>query len=235
MTGLEFVVFAVRRARKLAMHTQTTRNKNTQSCVLLFDLCVCSAAFDKRGSGEAGFYIPHASGTGALTVTVCWTYGVGDGVGTSFGTIVGAGVGSAVGRAGAVGRAVGAGERVGVGSAVVRAVGAGEGTIVGSGDSDAMAVWEGEGRGSATRRHCCVVRQSVTPIFFFQIWFLPRLLSYHATLSSLKEAESTSTSPSPSISMAKTDFAPSADVVMMWVVKPPPTPSWFSYHAIVSS
>ena len=61
VTGLEFVVYAVRRARKLAMHTQTTRNKNTQSCVLLFDLCVCSAAFDKRGSGAAGFHIPHAS------------------------------------------------------------------------------------------------------------------------------------------------------------------------------
>ena len=40
VTGLEFVVFAVRRGRRLAMHTQTTRNKNTQSCVLLCDLWI---------------------------------------------------------------------------------------------------------------------------------------------------------------------------------------------------
>ena len=38
--------------------------------------------------------------------------------------------------------------------------------------------------------------------------------SYHATVSSLWDAESASTSPSPSTSIAKTDRASSASVVM---------------------
>ena len=49
------------------------------------------------------------------------------------------------------------------------------------------------------------------------------------------EAESTSVSPSPSISMANTENAPFADVVITCVLKLPPLPSRFSYHAIVSS
>ena len=57
--------------------------------------------------------------------------------------------------------------------------------------------------------------------------------SYHATVSSLMDADSASTSPSPSTSIAKTDFASIASVVMMRSMK-----DWdpsFSYHAIVSS
>ena len=57
--------------------------------------------------------------------------------------------------------------------------------------------------------------------------------SYHATVSSFVDAESASTSPSPSTSIAKTDLAPSASVVMTRLVK-----DWepsFSYHATVLS
>ena len=57
--------------------------------------------------------------------------------------------------------------------------------------------------------------------------------SYHATVSSLPDADSASTSPSPSTSIAKTERAPSAAFVMTRSVK-----DWepsFSYHATVSS
>ena len=56
--------------------------------------------------------------------------------------------------------------------------------------------------------------------------------SYHATVSSFLDADSASTSPSPSTSIAKTDWAPSAESVMMRSVKDS-EPS-FSYHATVS-
>ena len=56
--------------------------------------------------------------------------------------------------------------------------------------------------------------------------------SYHATVSSLEDAESASTSPSPSTSIAKTTRAPSLIVVMMRSVKDP-EPS-LSYQAMVS-
>jgi hypothetical protein len=57
--------------------------------------------------------------------------------------------------------------------------------------------------------------------------------SYHATVPSKEDAESASTSPSPSTSIAKTDFAKSAESLMTRSVK-----DWepsFSYHATVSS
>ena len=55
--------------------------------------------------------------------------------------------------------------------------------------------------------------------------------SYHAILSSLKDAERTSRSPSPSTSAAYTENAPSAAVVISCAVKLS-APS-FSYHAIL--
>ena len=62
VTGLEIVVFAVRRGRKLAMHTQTTRNKTHRvvSCFSSLNSGICTTAFDKRDIGEAGFYNSHA-------------------------------------------------------------------------------------------------------------------------------------------------------------------------------
>ena len=57
--------------------------------------------------------------------------------------------------------------------------------------------------------------------------------SYHATVSSPRDAERTSTLPSPSRSIAKTDKAALASVVMMRSVK-----DWdpsFSYQATVQS
>ena len=42
--------------------------------------------------------------------------------------------------------------------------------------------------------------------------------SYHATVSSVYEAESTSMWPSPLMSAAATEYAPSASSVMVWVV-----------------
>ena len=62
---------------------------------------------------------------------------------------------------------------------------------------------------------------------------VPQSFSYHATVSSLLDAESASTSPSPSTSIAKTDMTRSAEFVIMRCVK-----DWdpsFSYHATVSS
>ena len=62
---------------------------------------------------------------------------------------------------------------------------------------------------------------------------VPQSFSYHATVSSLLDAESASTSPSPSTSIAKTERALFASVVMTRSVK-----DWdpsFSYHATVSS
>ena len=61
---------------------------------------------------------------------------------------------------------------------------------------------------------------------------VPQSFSYHANVSSSQDAESKSTSPSPSTSVAKTERAPSASVVMIRSVN-----DWdpsFSYHATVS-
>ena len=58
---------------------------------------------------------------------------------------------------------------------------------------------------------------------------------YHAILSSFCEAETTSVSPSPSMSAAKTDRAPSAASVMICWGPKLPSPSRFSYQAILSS
>ena len=91
--SLEFVVFAGRRARKLAMHTQTTRNKihRVVSCFLISvfvqpllksEAVVRQAStfrmhpFDLSWQG-ANTVDSTGDGTGALTVTVCWTYVVG--------------------------------------------------------------------------------------------------------------------------------------------------------------
>ena len=60
-----------------------------------------------------------------------------------------------------------------------------------------------------------------------------KLFSYQAILSSLNDALSTSTSPSLSMSIAKTDLALSAEVLIVFVEKPS-LPS-FSYQEILSS
>ena len=63
----------------------------------------------------------------------------------------------------------------------------------------------------------------------------PSVFSYQAIVSSTPEAERTSTSPSPSRSAAKTDWAPSAAVVITCWSPKLPDPSVFSYQAILSS
>ena len=63
---------------------------------------------------------------------------------------------------------------------------------------------------------------------------MPFVLSYHASLLSLVDAESTSWSPSPSRSTAKTDAAPSAVLEMIRGAPQLPSPSVFSYQAISS-
>ena len=59
--------------------------------------------------------------------------------------------------------------------------------------------------------------------------------SYHAIVSSTREADRISISPSPSISAAKTSYAPSALVAISEADQLGFALPSFSYHAIVSS
>ena len=59
--------------------------------------------------------------------------------------------------------------------------------------------------------------------------------SYQAILLSILDALTISRSPSPSMSAAKTERAPSADVVMVRAVKLGSAAPSFSYQAILSS